>query len=85
MFHSDRFLFPLPEKKILLNRSEKNCFIKKMNNTSSFIKMSHSGWGSGYAIPYPCNCLDYIPAFSFHTFLHEAESKISKIELNCQF
>ena len=39
-------------KKNLLNRSEKNCFIKKMNNTNSFIKMCHSGWGNGYAIPY---------------------------------
>ena len=38
--------------KKMLNHSEKNCFMKKMNNTNLFIKMSLSGWGNGYAITY---------------------------------
>ena len=38
-----------------------------------------------HAISNPCNCLEYIIAFSFHyTFLHKTETKIFKIILKYQ-
>ena len=46
------FFFNQLKNNNLLNRYGNNCFMEKMKNATLFIKMGHSGWGNGYAIPY---------------------------------